>query len=342
LDIISLPGLNNIDIRSEREFQKGTIPGSVNIPILSNDEFEKVGKEYKNNGQEAAIILGHRLVKGELREKRISFWKNHIINNPDCNIFCYRGGLRSQIALEWLERVNINIKRLSGGYKKFRSIIINEHTDINNYKKNWIILGGLTGSGKTTLINQSNQKIDLEKIANHRGSAFGRNKSAQPSQANFENMLTIAYLNHQYSNIVLEDESRTIGRTGLPGFWYEKMQVSKLVVLKISTEQRIKNILEEYVIRELKISNNSHKLLGQYLAALDKIKKRLGDMLFKEISGLMICGFNNNDITSHEDWILKLLTKYYDPMYNYKLESRSDYIVHIGDKMSCLKYLKSI
>ena len=68
MDIISLPGLNNIDIRSEREFQKGTIPGSVNIPILSNDEFEKVGKEYKNNGQEAAIILGHRLVKGELRE----------------------------------------------------------------------------------------------------------------------------------------------------------------------------------------------------------------------------------------------------------------------------------
>ena len=140
-------------------------------------------------------------------------------------------------------------------------------------------------------------------------------------------------------NIVLEDESRTIGRAGLPGFWYEKMQVSKLVVLKISTEQRIKNILEEYVIREL---NNSHKILEQYLTALEKIKKRLGDMLFKEISGLMISGFNNNDITSHEDWILKLLTKYYDPMYNYKLESRRDYIVHIGDNISCLKYLKSI
>jgi len=339
LDIIKLSGLKNIDLRSEREFQKGTIPGSVNIPILSNDEFEKVGKEYKNKGQEAAIALGLILVKDELREKRISSWKNHIIKNPDCNIFCYRGGLRSQIALEWLESENINIKRLSGGYKKFRAIIINEHMDINNYEKNWIIVGGLTGSGKTALINQSNQKIDLEKIANHRGSAFGKNKSAQPAQANFENMLTIKYLNHQYPNIVLEDESRTIGRAGLPGFWYEKMQVSKLVVLKISTEQRIKNILEEYVIREL---NNSHKLLDRYLTALEKIKKRLGDMLFKEISGLMISGFNNNDITSHEDWVLKLLTKYYDPMYNYKLESRSDYIVHIGDNISCLKYLKSI
>ena len=258
MDVISLSGLKNIDLRSEREFQKGTIPDSVNIPILSNDEFEKVGKEYKNKGQEAAIVLGLRLVKDELREKRISSWKNHIIKHPDCNIFCYRGGLRSQIALEWLERENINIKRLPGGYKKFRSIIINEHLDINNYKKNWIILGGLTGSGKTTLINQLNQKIDLEKIANHRGSAFGKNKSAQPSQANFENMLTIKYLNHQYSNIVLEDESRTIGRAGLPGLWYEKMQVSKLVVLKINTEQRIKNILEEYVFRELK---NSEQLL---------------------------------------------------------------------------------
>ena len=339
MDIIKLAGLKNIDLRSEREFQKGTIPGSVNIPILSNDEFEKVGKEYKNKGKEAAIALGLILVKDELREKRILSWKNHIIKHPGCNIFCYRGGLRSQIALEWLERENINIKRLSGGYKKFRAIIINEHMDINNYEKNWIIVGGLTGSGKTALINQSNQKIDLEKIANHRGSAFGKNKSAQPAQANFENMLTIKYLNHQYPNIVLEDESRTIGRAGLPGHWYEKMQVSKLVVLKISTEQRIKNILEEYVIRDL---NNSHKLLDRYLTALDKIKKRLGDMLFKEISGLMMSGFNNNDISSHEDWILKLLTKYYDPMYNYKLKSRGDYIVHIGDNMSCLKYLKSI
>ena len=95
-------------------------------------------------------------------------------------------------------------------------------------------------------------------------------------------------------------------------------------------------------LRTFVLVNNSHKLLDRYLTALEKIKKRLGDMLFKEISGLMMSGFNNNNISSHEDWILKLLTKYYDPMYNYKLKSRSDYIVHIGDNMSCLKYLKSI
>ena len=342
MDITSLSDTKNIDLRSEREFEKGTIPDSVNIPILSNDEFEKVGKEYKNNGQEAAIFLGQRLVKGELREKRILSWKNHIVKHPRSTIFCYRGGLRSQIALEWLESENINIKILSGGYKKFRSIIINEHTNINKYRKNWIIVGGLTGSGKTVLINQLNQKIDLEDIANHRGSAFGKNKSTQPTQANFENLLTIKYLEHGYPNIILEDESRTIGSAGLPGFWYKKMQISKLVVLKISTEQRIKNILNEYVIDELSVLSDPNELLKKYLGSLEKIKKRLGDMLYREISNLMMNGFKNNDNRLHEDWILKLLTKYYDPMYNYKLESRKDYIVHVGDEISCLKYLKSV
>ena len=339
MDLKLLSSYKNIDLRSEKEFHKGTIPGSVNIPILSNDEFENVGKEYKNKGQEAAINLGLQLVKGDLKNKRIDAWKNHLNNNPGCFIFCYRGGLRSKIAQEWLEKENIIVQRISGGYKNFRSNILDEHVNSKYDINKWMIIGGLTGSGKTALLSQFKETIDLEKIANHRGSAFGKNISPQPSQADFENELTLKYINHSHSNILLEDESRSIGRVTLPGTWYEKMQSSKLVVLKISTDERVNNILDEYVLQILKTSNNVQELLNQYLFSLEKIKKRLGDKLFKEISDLMIKAFKMNHLDSHKKWISKLLIEYYDPMYNYKLKLRKEYIVHIGDDISCFNYI---
>ena len=340
MDLKLLSSYKNIDLRSEKEFHKGTIPGSVNIPILSNDEFENVGKEYKNKGQEAAINLGLQLVKGDLKNKRIDAWKNHLNNNPGCFIFCYRGGLRSKIAQEWLEKENIIVQRISGGYKNFRSNILDEHVNSKYDINKWMIIGGLTGSGKTALLSQFKETIDLEKIANHRGSAFGKNISPQPSQADFENELTLKYINHSHSNILLEDESRSIGKVTLPGTWYEKMQSSKLVVLKISTDERVNNILDEYVLQILKTPNNVQELLNQYLFSLEKIKKRLGDKLFKEISDLMIKAFKMHHLDSHKKWISKLLIGYYDPMYNYKLKLRKEYIVHIGDDTSCFNYLK--
>ena len=340
MDLKLLSSYKNIDLRSEKEFDKGTIPGSVNIPILSNDEFENVGKEYKNKGQEAAINLGLQLVKGDLKNKRIDAWKNHLNKNPGCFIFCYRGGLRSKIAQEWLEKENIIVQRISGGYKNFRSNILNEHVNSKYDINKWMIIGGLTGSGKTALLSQFKETIDLEKIANHRGSAFGKNISPQPSQADFENELTLKYINHSHSNILLEDESRSIGRVTLPGTWYEKMQSSNLVVLKISTDERVNNILDEYVLQILKTPNNVQELLNQYLFSLEKIKKRLGDKLFKEISDLMIKAFKMDNLDSHKKWISKLLIGYYDPMYNYKLKLRKEYIVHIGDDTSCFNYLK--
>ena len=341
MDLKFLSNYNHIDLRSEKEFHKGTIPGSINIPILSNNEYESVGIEYKNKGQSAAKELGLRLVKGDLKKKRIKLWKDHLNRNHSCFIFCYRGGLRSKVAQEWLAKEDVQVERIAGGYKEFRSNIIAEHTNSKKYKKNWTIIGGLTGSGKTTLLNQFKEAIDLENIANHRGSAFGKHKTPQPSQANFENKLTSEYLNHSFSNIFLEDESRTIGRVTLPGPWYEKMQASDLVVMKVSTEERVNNIIDEYILKVINNSISGHELLSKYLVSLEKIKKRLGDKVYKEISSQMIKGFSRDDIKSHEEWIFRLLTGYYDPMYNYKLELRKDYIIHIGNYKTCIDYLRS-
>ena len=338
----NLSNVSNIDLRSENEFKKGSIPQSVNIPILNNDQFKKVGIEYKKNGSDAAIALGHSLVKGSLKENLIHHWTEHLKKNPECLLYCFRGGMRSEIAVKWLNDYGVKVNRLKGGYKNFRNWVISQHLDIENYIKDWIIIGGLTGSGKTDFLRSFKESIDLEQIANHRGSAFGVRDSGQPTQSNFENILTLDYLNHKYEKLILEDESRTIGRAGLPGFWYQKMQSSKLVILEVDDDKRAENIYYEYVYDELNNGVNEDNLLEKYLGSLNNIKRRLGNVVYDNIKDLMKSAFHQNEKEIHKEWILRLLTRYYDKMYSYKLDMRKDFIVHKGEIESCRDYINAI
>ena len=338
----NLSNVSNIDLRSENEFKKGSIPQSVNIPILNNDQFKKVGIEYKKNGSDAAIALGHSLVKGSLKENLIHHWTEHLKKNPECLLYCFRGGMRSEIAVKWLNDCGVKVNRLKGGYKNFRNWVISQHLDIENYIKDWIIIGGLTGSGKTDFLRSFKESIDLERIANHRGSAFGIRDGGQPTQSNFENILTLDYLNHKYEKLILEDESRTIGRAGLPGFWYQKMQSSKLVILEVDDDKRAENIYYEYVYDEINNGNSEDKLLEKYLGSLNNIKKRLGNVVYNNIKDLMKSAFHQNEKEIHKEWILTLLTSYYDKMYSYKLDIRKDFIVHKGEMESCRDYINAM
>ena len=338
----NLSNVSNIDLRSENEFKKGSIPQSVNIPILNNDQFKKVGIEYKKNGSDAAIALGHSLVKGSLKENLIHHWTEHLKKNPECLLYCFRGGMRSEIAVKWLNDCGVKVNRLKGGYKNFRNWVISQHLDIENYIKDWIIIGGLTGSGKTDFLRSFKESIDLEQIANHRGSAFGVRDSGQPTQSNFENILTLDYLNHKYEKLILEDESRTIGRAGLPGFWYQKMQSSKLIILEVDDDKRAENIYYEYVYDEINNGNSEDKLLEKYLGSLNNIKRRLGNVVYDNVKDLMKSAFHQNEKEIHKEWILRLLTRYYDKMYSYKLDMRKDFIVHKGEIESCRDYINAI
>lgn len=342
MQLRNLSNVSNIDLRSENEFKKGSIPQSVNIPILNNDQFKKVGIEYKKNGSDAAIALGHSLVKGSLKENLIHHWTEHLKKNPGCLLFCFRGGMRSEIAVKWLNDCGVKVNRLKGGYKNFRNWVISQHLDIENYIKDWIIIGGLTGSGKTDFLRSFKESIDLEQIANHRGSAFGIRDGGQPTQSNFENILTLDYLNHKYEKLILEDESRTIGRAGLPGFWYQKMQSSKLVILEVDDDKRAENIYYEYVYDELNNGVNEDNLLEKYLGSLNNIKRRLGNVVYNNIKDLMKSAFHQNEKEIHKEWILRLLTRYYDKMYSYKLDMRKDFIVHKGEIESCRDYINAI
>ena len=342
MQLRNLSNVSNIDLRSENEFKKGSIPQSVNIPILNNDQFKKVGIEYKKNGSDAAIALGHSLVKGSLKENLIHHWTEHLKKNPECLLYCFRGGMRSEIAVKWLNECGVKVNRLKGGYKNFRNWVISQHLDIENYIKDWIIIGGLTGSGKTDFLRSFKESIDLERIANHRGSAFGIRDGGQPTQSNFENILTLDYLNHKYEKLILEDESRTIGRAGLPGFWYQKMQSSKLIILEVDDDKRAENIYYEYVYDELNNGVNEDILLEKYLGSLNNIKRRLGNVVYNNIKDLMKIAFHQNEKEIHKEWILRLLTRYYDKMYSYKLDMRKDFIVHKGEIESCRDYINAI
>ena len=342
MQLRNLSNVSNIDLRSENEFKKGSIPQSVNIPILNNDQFKKVGIEYKKNGSDAAVALGHSLVKGSLKEKLIYHWTEHFKKNPECLLYCFRGGKRSEIAVKWLNECGLKVNRLKGGYKNFRNWVISQHLDMENYIKDWIIIGGLTGSGKTDFLRSFKESIDLERIANHRGSAFGVRYGGQPTQSNFENILTLDYLNHKYENLILEDESRTIGRAGLPGFWYQKMQSSKLVILEVDDDKRAENIYYEYVYDEINNGVSEDNLLEKYLGSLNNIKRRLGNVVYDNIKDLMKSAFHQNEKEIHKEWILRLLTRYYDKMYSYKLDMRKDFIVHKGEIESCRDYINAI
>lgn len=338
-NLISYP---SIDLRSPQEFKKGTIPNSINIPILNDDEYRQVGTVYKLEGKKSAIDLGHNFVSGKVRHTRIKSWINYINNNENCFIYCYRGGLRSQIAFAWISQNGLYPHVLKGGYKKYRNSVINLHERYENYEGEWIILGGYTGSGKTRLLENFEYSINLESIANHRGSAFGKTVLPQPSQVNFESLVTQEYLKRNHNTILLEDESRLIGKTKLPGQWYDKMQISDLVVLDTEIEQRSLNIFNEYVRDPIDMGINAMELCKDYLGALKKIKKRLGGNHYDTIKTILNNAFINSDKMLHLKWIKTLLAKYYDKMYDYKLNIRKENIIFRGNENDCKIFLMNL
>ena len=321
-----------IDLRSNKEYIKGSLPHSVNIPILDDSEREKVGIEYVKFGKKAAINMGENLVSESKKEKRVDLWINHLKEFPNSIFYCMRGGLRSQIAQSWLKEKGVEIPIVIGGYKKLRSECINIHNSIKKLNQNWIIIGGKTGSGKTNLIEKISNSIDLEKIANHRGSAFGAKNSFQPTTINFENNLAIELLkkdNKEY--LVMEDESRSIGKRIIPEIWYQKMKESEVYILKTSLEERIFNIRKEYIENIIQRNITKEILKNSILDSLTKIKKKLGGANFNEIANIIYKSFLNDNLDNHNQWIEKLLTLYYDPMYDYQLLKKKDRVTFSGN-----------
>lgn len=244
-----------IDVRAPVEFLLGSLPGSVNIPILDNEERARVGTAYKHHGQEAAIRLGYQLISGSLKQNRLDRWLRFVRDNPRTVLYCFRGGKRSQIAQQWLKEAGVERPLITGGYKAVRTFLMNVIDTFSESKK-LLVVTGPTGSGKTRLIHEVMNvypSIDLEGIAQHRGSAFGGLSIPQPAQIDFENRLAVNLLKLENktqpdTSFLVEDESRNIGKMCIPANFFARMRSSEVIWLDEPFAVRVESIFEDYVL----------------------------------------------------------------------------------------------
>lgn len=344
-----------LDVRAPVEFQAGAFPDTTNLPLLTDEERHLIGIRYKNNGQDAAVALGKELIDGAPKHERVAAWKNHIEEHPNGVLYCFRGGMRSKISQQWIaEETGVAYPRIKGGYKALRNFLLDE-LDLASKEIHPIILGGRTGSGKTIVLQQLKNRLDLEGLAWHRGSAFGRHATPQPTQIDFENDLSIQLLRHRAAGnpqLIIEDEGKAIGSRHLPISLYERMCVSPLVLLEVSIEERINNSVEEYVTAALTEYQTLHgeqsgfDMWAAYATdSLGRIQKRLGGVDYRAMNNKLQSAIhtlrNTGDAASHAGWIKDLLTDYYDPMYDYQIKNKQERIIFRGNKEQVLNYLST-
>jgi tRNA 2-selenouridine synthase len=343
-----------LDVRAPVEFNQGAFPLAENFPLINNQEREDIGICYKDRGQDAAIKLGHELVHGEVKSQRLNHWQNFFEQHPQGVLYCFRGGMRSKISQQWIyEQTGVIYPRIKGGYKAMRRFLIDE-LETSSQHINPIMLGGRTGIGKTILLQELKQQIDLEGIYHHRGSVFGKHVTPQPSQIDIENRLSIELLKllrDQHTQIVLEDEGSNIGSRLIPDVLFQKMKQSPLVLLEASIDERVDITFQEYIIESLAEHQRYNgddagfrSWSEQLQTAIDKIQRRLGGVRYKQLKALLVDAIqqqiSTDDIDSHKEWIKILLVDYYDPMYDFQTEKKLDRIIYRGSQEAVLTYLR--
>lgn len=349
-----LSGVPLLDTRAPIEFAKGAFPGAVNLPLLSDAEREAVGTCYKKQGQDAAIALGHKLVSGRTKAERVAAWADFAQAHPEGYLYCFRGGLRSRISQQWLEETSgIRYPRIIGGYKAMRGYLLRELERAVDECR-FVVLGGMTGTGKTDVLRELDNGIDLEAHARHRGSSFGQHAGAQPAQIDFDNSLAIDFLKKRaggQEGFVLEDEGRHIGSCSLPLGLYQGMPGYPVVWLEDAMDSRVSRILRDYVVdlRAEFVAMHGEdagfeRFADRLRRSLGRIVRRLGDERHRRVEALMEAALEaqrrSGDVALHRLWIERLLVDYYDPMYAYQRQSKAPRIEFAGTRGAVLEYLR--
>ena len=294
-----------IDVRTVSEYDKGHIPGAVHFPLFSDQERAEIGLIYKEMGRLRATQAGLEMVGPRLSEM-IDRLREVVPTGPTL-VHCWRGGMRSE-SVAWLMGLSGEYEPsvLRGGYKAYRNFALQQFAT----KRRLLILGGMTGSAKTRilnlLMNSGVQGIDLEAAAAHKGSAFGAiGQPHPPTQQQFENQLALdLFKTDSAKPLWLEDESRHIGRRSIPETFWAQMRDAPVTVIERSREERVRFLVEDYG------SSQPDDLLQSIL----KIERRLGGERTRRASQAVLSG----DLETACDIVLD----YYDQTYGHGLSRR--------------------
>ncbi len=301
-----------IDARTPAEFAEATIPGAINVPIFSDAERAEVGTLYKQRGKKEATRLGVRLVAPRIPELIDAVERVRGDGRTGVIVFCWRGGMRSRALTSFLGLAGIPARQLVGGHKAFRGHV-RQFFETGTWGR-LLVLRGLTGVGKTRLLKKLAAEgypvVDLEGLANHRGSAFGAlGLSAQPSQKAFEALLwdelrTIAPGGYALA----EGESKNIGKIKLPPRLYLALQQERTLWINASLDYRVGVILDDYP--------DVDRYGESFVAPIEALKKRLGKEQVAQMLNLLHAG-------EWETLVRELMVQYYDPLYDHtKPENR--------------------
>ncbi|MBD0379652.1 tRNA 2-selenouridine(34) synthase MnmH [Paenibacillus sedimenti] len=293
-----------IDVRSPSEFRDSTIPGSLNIPLFDDGERAEIGTIYKQVSIQAAKDRGLEIVSGKLP----AFVKTFEQIKGQKAVFCWRGGMRSKTTATVLSLMGIRAYRLTGGFRTYRKWVVDTLENMEFKPCTFVIMGN-TGAGKTFILRRLQEEgypvLDFEGMAGHRGSIFGHVGLQANNQKTFESLLVTQLLKLENSPyVLLEGESKRIGKAVLPDFMVRKKEAGKQLFIEMPIEERVRHILEDYQPWE-----NKQELVQAY----HHIKDRIHTPIAKEI------GMNLQD--GHYEQAVKLLLEhYYDPRYEHAMK----------------------
>ncbi len=311
-----------IDARSPREFSHSHIPNAKNFFALNDDEYEEVGTIYKQRSKSHAKFLGASYVCKNA-SKHLEKLEKSLKVGSKIAIYCARGGMRSNSLGTIFDGVDYRVAKIKGGYKSYRNDVLEFlKSDID---LRFITLFGNTGCGKTELIQSLNPSLDLERLANHLGSSFGRVNGAQPTTKSFQNNLVSELKRVLPSGVCfVEGESKRIGELILPTKLYDKMGEGVGVHVVSSMEFRVKRIVKIYQHISREYFYECIKRISPYIkkSAKEEIVKSYEELNFFQVA-------------------LLLLENYYDKVY--KKPRKIDYTVkHDGNSKETLMQLRRI